>query len=137
MDLDFAFLAKSAEVGGEGTFHVLGGGIHLIRVKSVPFQLPAFAVVASFNFQPEECGGQYQVQLSAMRPDGSDGGLSGNVDLRPTNTAELPDFGSTLAVAVSVFGLELPQEGRYTINFSFGGCIVGAIQFFVVVIPQG
>ena len=136
MELIFSFLAKSAEVGTEGSFHVLGGGIHALAFQSVPAQAPAVAVVASLHFPPDECGSHHRVRLTVTRPDGTDGGLDAFVDLSPTRADQLADYGSSLQVAINIFGLLLPEVGRYRFNFLSRDTQIGTLEFLVVLTPQ-
>ena len=55
MQLNFAFLANSAEVA-DGRFLVLGGGIDGVTADTLPGILPSLSMVASIHFSEDECG---------------------------------------------------------------------------------
>ncbi len=125
MDLGFAFLANAAEVGPDGRFYVLGGGIDGITAASVPALLPAVAVVASVRFSAEECGRSHKLRLTITRPDGSDAGVEPSINLDPTAYPLLPQLGPDLKVAFNLFNFVLPEFGRYSFNFFIGDRRIG------------
>jgi hypothetical protein len=136
MDLGCSFLAKSADVGADGGFNVIGGGISVIAMPAFPSQLQAISVVANVRFRPDECGGVYRLSVAVRNPDGSDAGLAAFMELRPTAAENAPEFGSSLHVAFNIFGLVLPQRGRYSINYSVDNLLIGTLQFYASRIPQ-
>ena len=93
MELNFAFLANSAEVI-DGRFFVIGGGIDGLTVPRIPAFVPALAVIASVHFDPDECGHDYQFRTTITLPDGNDMGMQATAQLQARIVPQLPRLGS-------------------------------------------
>ncbi len=131
MVLNFAFLANSAEIMPDGRFFVLGGGIDGFTASDVPEILPAISIIASIYFSAEECDRDYEFRAELQLPDGSDPGTAASTVLAPRIPVETPGVGPNLKVSVSLFGLVLPQHGRYCFNFFVGTHPIGQAYFHV------
>ena len=132
MELNFAFLASSAEVASDGRFFVLGGGIDGFNVTSVPGYVPTLAVIVSLHFPPDECGPDYPLLITISQPDGTVmAGSHITTLLRPRIPPEAPDVGANLKVSINMFGLYFPQFGRHRMNFVVGDRPVGDVEFNV------
>ncbi len=132
MDLRFAFVANSAEVGPDGRFFVLGGGIDGISLREVPTVYPALAILCRIHFLQVECGLEHRIRLSITNPDGTVGPVL--PECATTPIAMVPgheDRGANLDVAFNLFGLPLPQEGEYGFHFVVDDIDIGAHSFFV------
>ena len=136
MTLTFAFLASAAEIGADGRFFVLGGGIDGILVATLPSQIPAIAVVASMHFPPDECGVQHRVRMTATRPDGTHFESGDWLDVTPTALTSAPHLGANVRAAFGMYGFPLPEQGRYTLNFSIGDRHIGTLEFSVELTSQ-
>jgi hypothetical protein len=136
MRLGYAFVANAAEVGQDGRFFVLGGGIDGIEVPAVPAVMPALAIVVNISFEPEECGEVHRFRMTLTGPDGNDAGPQGQVDLRPRQSEPAYRNGTTLSVAVSMIGLPLGHQGEYAFNLFVGDRLIGRISFWVFIAPS-
>jgi hypothetical protein len=125
MEFRFAFLANGAEVGPDGRFFVLGGGIDGISVPSVPIRFPALAALARFHFPQEECQGQHQVELTLTLPDGGDSGIRISATVTPEPNKHFGHPGANVDVAFSLYNLLLTQAGVYRLNFAVDGRRLG------------
>ena len=128
-----AFFASAVEVGPDGRFFVLGGGIGGIVASSPNGVLPAMAVLARIHFDQEECGRRYRFRLTTTRPDGQDGGIEYASDF---DVAILPHFshlGRTFNFYVTFYGLNLPSGGMYTFNFFVDDHKVGQTELAVAI----
>ncbi len=136
MDLRFAFIANSAEVGPDGRFFVLGGGIEGIGVLAVPTVCSGLAVLCRIHFLREECGREYRVRLTMTYPDGTASPLASEIVATPDTTMHgYEDRGANLNVAFNVFGMHTPQEGEYSFHFGLDDIHVGDQSLFVKVLP--
>jgi hypothetical protein len=132
MDLRFVILANSAEVGPDGRFFVLGGGIDGIGLASIPSVFPALAVLCRIHFSRQECRRQYQVRLKMTYPDGTDSPVAAGFGVTPDFIGpEFEDFGSNVDVAFSFFGLPIPQTGVYRFLVFADEKKIGDHPFFV------
>src|SRR4051794_30106552 len=113
MELRFAFVANSAEVGPDGRFFVLGGGIDGIGVPSVPCIFPALTLLIRVHFWREECREAYQLHISMMNPDGTDSPIAATVTgPQQVQTMEgFEELGANLDVAVNLFNIPFTQTG--------------------------
>src|SRR5271166_2491448 len=119
MELRFAFVANSAEVGPDGRFFVLGGGIDGIGVREVPTIFPALAVLCRIHFFQDECGREYRVRLTMTYPDGTASPWESSIVTTPAAIIHgHEDRGANLDVAFNLFGIPLPQEGEYRLHFA-------------------
>jgi hypothetical protein len=134
MELNFAFVASSAEVGPDGRFFVLGGGIEGFTIPRVPSVVAALAVVANLHFTPDECGAGYPLRVTLTRPSGADGGLEIQSNVIANNPLEIPDFGARVKVAISIYNLVLPEVGRYHFNFFVADRLIGNLEVNVALL---
>lgn len=84
MEFGFAFMANAAEVGQDGRFYALGGGIDGIAVDALPASIPAMAIVVQLRFRPEECGVEHRLRMTISRPDGQGSGLETFINFVPS-----------------------------------------------------
>jgi hypothetical protein len=114
MHLVDAFFASYAEVGDDGRFHAVGGGIDVMLIPQINSMLAILSVVARIHFNADECGKPHTLRISATRPDGSDTGVVGERTLEPEKSKNFPEIGTTLQVAINIANLLIPSEGLYT-----------------------
>ncbi|MGC8641346.1 MAG: DUF6941 family protein [Isosphaeraceae bacterium] len=132
MNLRFAFLANGAEVGRDGRFFVLGGGIDGLLVQSVPTIFPAIAVMARIHFSAEECENEYEIKLSLTSPDESDLGITPTIRSRPKiSTREFAELGSNVDASFSLFGIPFTQVGIYRFHILVNDIEIGDYPFLV------
>ena len=136
MELNFAFLANSAEVAPDGRFFVMGGGIDGFASHQVPGILPTLSVLASIRFSAEECGQDYHFWAKLVLPDGSLSESFSEMEaisvLSPRIPVETPGIGPNLKVSMSlVLGLVLPQFGMYRFDFFVRSHVIGHAYFNV------
>jgi hypothetical protein len=140
MELNFAFIANSAEVTPDGRFFVMGGGIDGFASHEVPGILPALSVLASIRFSAEECDRDYYFWAKLVLPDGSLSETFSEKEtisvLSPRIPVQTPGIGPNLKVSMSLFGLLLPQFGRYRFDFFVHSRVIGHAYFHVYPVPQ-
>lgn len=69
MDLDFAFLADSADVAN-GKLYVMGGAFDTIHVQSFPATHPALAVILRLLLKPHDLDRKHQLEIQLLDADG-------------------------------------------------------------------
>jgi hypothetical protein len=131
MELNFAFIANSAEVTQDGRFFVMGGGIDGFTASAVPSMLPTVAILASIRFSTGDCDRDHEFRAKLVLPNGSSAGIDLTSVLAPRIPVETPGIGPTLKVSVAIFGLVLPQFGRYRFILSVGAIPIGEVHFDV------
>jgi hypothetical protein len=125
MILRFAFLANSAEVGPDGRFYVIGGGIDSLGVPSIPLAFPALALLLELYFEPEECGRRFEISLTLTLPDGSDAGVQLKTSGSPEPSKSFNQPGSIVHVVFSFYSLALTQVGDHRFNILVDGRPIG------------
>ena len=69
-DIDFAFLADSAEARPGEKFHVLGGGVTRLASPTFPFHHPHVALVVGLAVTAPEMHRPHEVRFVLLDPDG-------------------------------------------------------------------
>jgi hypothetical protein len=120
MDLEYAFLAKHADVSGGAGFSVIGGGVDHAAGPQLPIVVPVLCLVARFRFAPAECGQLHVVRLELRDPDG---------DLVPLMNTELPvkpdapimpDMAVSTLALLGMLNATFLKAGDYRFRFFLG-----------------
>jgi hypothetical protein len=131
MELNYAFLANSAEVTSDGRFFVLGGGIDGFATNGLPTILPAMSIIVSIRFYAEECDKNYEFSSKIIAPSGTELGGKAATVLSPKIPVETPGIGPNMKVAFAFLGLLLPEMGRYTCLFAVDDRQIGEAFFYL------
>ena len=132
MDVDFAFLADTAQEGG-GKLHALGIGIDTLFATDVPVAMAAIAAVTQVRYSVAEVG----TKTLAIRVVDADGG-----NVIPPIDSEVAFAvppGSTVATArliVALNGLTFPRYGDYAIHVAIDGHDVASLRLAVAPQPN-
>jgi hypothetical protein len=141
MRLSLAFLARSAEITQDGSFHVLGGGLDGFTASSMPptpstpAVIPSLAIVAGVHFTPVECEKVYAIEIILSDQDGNQIGQKINHSFAATINHLRPELGSYQKLVVNINGLVLPKVGIYSFQFVIDGALVGELKFNLDVVP--
>lgn len=131
MDVDFAFLADSAQEGG-GKLHALGIGIDTLVAPEVPVTRAALAAVVQVRYSVAEVG----TKTLAIRVVDADGGnvippIDSQVNLiEPQGTPV-----ATARVIVALNGLTFARYGDYAIHIALDGHDIASLRLAVVPPP--
>ena len=83
-EIEYAFLADSAETQPGQKFHVLGGGVSRIGGRSFPLRHPHLALVLGLLVTAPEVDREHEVRFVLLNPDGGEvAGATGNLVARP------------------------------------------------------
>lgn len=137
MELGFAFLANAGEIGPDGRFFALGGGIDGISVPSLPITIPALFVLIQLKFRPEECDIPYRFRMTETLPDGDSGRMESVTEFTPARGVVLTKTFIYQYLSVSIFGYHLTQEGEYRLNFLVNDNPIGELRFSVARVLDG
>ena len=83
MRLAFSFVANAAEVGPDGRFYVIGGGIDQILVESFPTILTMLSAVVGLQYTSEDVGIKRKLTLTVTCPGGTDSGIFSSLEPKP------------------------------------------------------
>jgi hypothetical protein len=116
MEIDFAFLADSAEAVN-GKIYVIGGAIDTIWAKQVPSTHPHLSFVLRLKFDVAEIGRKHKLEIQIMDEDGIIvANLGGELEI-PSKNPNLPKGWQQTSVAVLNFqNLKFSKFCDYSFN---------------------
>ena len=113
---DYSFLARSADVGPDGTLTVAGGDLRTVRCTP-PDHLGRLSLVASFALTSEECQSPHITTAEVLAPNGMTVAANRSV----LNPISLPVENDARIIVLFEFGqLPLREVGRYTVQWRIG-----------------
>ena len=117
-DVEFAFLADSAQARPGEKFHVLGGGVTRLASRGFPFRHPHLALVIALSVTAPETGREHEVRFVLLDPDGRElGGAGGVVRVGPP-----PDARDTVVhFAVDLWNVGFERPGDHSIRILVDG----------------
>ncbi|MBI2070580.1 MAG: hypothetical protein HYT79_08245 [Elusimicrobia bacterium] len=126
MELDFAFLADSAEVTG-GKLYVLGGAFDTIWVKESPVTLPRMTLVMRFLMTPAETGREHRLEIMIIDEDGRKiVNLSSGINVeRAPNLG--PGVKQSVPIALNFFNTRFEKIGAHAIEILVNGTSLKSI----------
>ena len=135
MKLEFALLASDAETGrNTDNVHNFGGGFNTLKVSKTPIEVPPFAIVMRFSFQPDEAGKPHQIELSVSKPDGSHQQLLAKDSVVPVANAN-PGRTSWHTLIISL-GITFEKTGEYSFHIHGDGKELKRLPLFLVEVPE-
>jgi hypothetical protein len=135
-EIEFAFLADSADARPGEKFNVLGGGVMRLGAQAFPFRHPHLALVVALLVATTELEKEHDVRFALLAPDGSEiagaNGLiaaHGNRDGRDT----------IVTFAIDLWNLEFTVPGDYSLRLLVNGSERKRIPLVVerIVQPSG
>ncbi len=116
--IEYAFLADSAQVQPGQKFSVLGGGVTRLTGPSIPFQHPHLSLVVGVRMTAAERNREHELEFSLLAPDGAVVASStGRIVARGPNDPN--DF--ILTLAIDLWNLVLNSAGEYSVRILVGG----------------
>jgi hypothetical protein len=111
-EIDFAFLADSAETQPGHKFHVLGGGITRIGGRTFPLRHPHLALVVGLLVTAPETEREHELRIVLLDPDGAEvTGATGHPDGRD----------AILTFSIDLWNLTFPSPGDYSFRILVNG----------------
>jgi hypothetical protein len=138
MQLEYAFCANYAETGEAGTVSVIGAGINVLRVATLPAQVRSLYVIARVTFAREERGRPYELEIDLLGPEGKR--LSGwplVAPMLPAAQADPPEVPSAATCITALTAPVFTHPGEYRFQFSAAGQVLGSTSFWVHPTPDG
>ena len=117
-EIEYAFLADSAEVVPGQKFHVLGGGISRLSGQTLPLSHPHLSIVVGLRLTSAERSREHELGFVLTSPNGEQiSGSSGRVIAHGP-----PDRNDVvLNLSVDLWNLTLPVAGEYAVRILVDG----------------
>jgi hypothetical protein len=131
MEVDYAFLADSAEVIN-GKTYVLGGSFDSIWAKQAPAVCPKLSFVLRIIFDASEIGRKHKVEIQIMDEDGKTIRVVGGDIEVPKHPDAPKGWRTSLLTVLNFLNLEFPTFGTYNFNVLADNFSLKSIPFRVV-----
>jgi hypothetical protein len=129
MQLAYIFLAEAAETT-PGKFFAFGGGLHHLGASAFPSIVPAMAVLADIQLQPDEAQAGHQLRAHGEGPDGAPFFPDIDTTFGPLSLIDgRPDLPIHHLVSINFRGLTLETPGRYSFIVLVDGHELGRASF--------
>jgi hypothetical protein len=117
-EIDYAFLADSAQTTPGQKFHVLGGGVTRISGSGFPLRHPHLALVVGLRVGSTEAEREHEIRFVLVDPRGTEvAGATGSlVAHRPIDARD-----STLTFSIDIWNLTFPAPGDYSFRLLVNG----------------
>ncbi len=117
-DIEYAFLADSAETQPGQKFHVLGGGISRLGGRTFPLTHPHLALVLGLNVTAPEVDHEHEVRFVLLDPDGGEvAGAAGKLQARGHTDGR----DTVLTFSIDFWSLSFPAPGDYSFRILVNG----------------
>ncbi len=117
-DIEFAFLADSAQARPGEKFHVLGGGVSRLASPQFPFRHPHLALVVALSVTAPETAREHDVRFILLDPDGRELAGAGGV----VRTSPPPDArDSVLTFAIDLWNIGFERAGDHSFRILVDG----------------
>ncbi len=139
MQLDDVFLAKFAELGPDGLFTVVGGGVDRINVGALPWSWGFLYLLARVRLTTEEAQARHVWSVERETPYGRIEPVTEESPMEPLSpTAEIgPDGRVGLSFIIYLVNLIFTEPGVYKYRFKIDGREFGVAELLVAGPAQG
>ncbi len=135
MRLGYAFLARSAEVSGQGCFSALGADLDQIGIGALPAMIPPIALVTKVWFGSNELG-THSLRVDITDPTGKSIGqpVSVPIEVGPNRRDPREESGALLVAQIA---MELRFPGSHLIHVAVDEQEVTTVPLHVVLATPG
>jgi uncharacterized protein DUF6941 len=133
-DIDFAFLADSAQTVPGQKFHVLGGGVSRLGGRTFPLRHPHLALVVGLRVTSPETEQAHDLRFILLDPDGSEV-ASANGSIVAHGQTDARD--AVLTFSIDLWNLSFPAPGDYSVRILVNGSERKRLPLVVVSMPEG
>jgi hypothetical protein len=133
MELESIFFARYAELGPDGMFTAVGGGLNKIKAASFPWSWDFLFLLARVRLTIEEGREQHRTAVERETPNGQVEPIGAESPMMPLpSTAELgPDGRVGINFNVCLTSLYFPEAGVYKYRFKIDGHELGVAHLLV------
>ncbi len=135
MQLEYAFLADSAQVSSDGKLFVLGGGIDRIYSQQFPATHPYMSLVVKIQLHPAECEREHGLEVELWDPDGNPiGGKVAGKFSAPRQPLGRPSF---VQLVMNVLNAEFRGAGDYAFQVVVDGQLLKTLPLTLEQVQEG
>ena len=117
-EIEYAFLADSAETQPGQKFHVLGGGVARLGGRTFPLRHPHLALVLGLLVTAPEVDRGHEVRFVLLDPDGGEvAGATGNLQARGHTDGR----DTVLTFSIDLWNLTFAAPGDYSFRILVNG----------------
>jgi hypothetical protein len=131
MQLSFAFLAKNADFGPDGTLSVIGADIAVLSAEHFPHFAESLVFVAKIGFSAVECEQTHQFTIDIHSPSGQKLSEESSI-LLSANPPAQPSAVSYVGVIANFEGAAFPSVGAYTFVANLDGEEIKRLVLYMV-----
>lgn len=124
MELDFAVLAESADLGSNGVLQLFRGGLGNLSASTFP-TIAQYAVAVRVAGCADDAGTEHEISINLVKNGSQQQGVPVRFSFGAKNGETIP-LSVTLIVQA---GVELPAEGPYSFAVVLDGKTVQTIPF--------
>jgi len=132
MELEYSFCAKYGEVGADGFFAIIGGGLDRINGPQLPVVIPSMAVVMRISVSPEEFQTDHRLRVELF--DSCEQRLPLEVEFPVPHTSPIPgeaEREATFSCAICMSNLTFPVAGDYEFRISVDEQLLGITPLYI------
>jgi hypothetical protein len=130
MRLAYALLADSAQFTREGKLFLLGGGLDIYNVPSLPATLASICTVVSIFLSRDSLRDEYPIQIILTDPSGNiPVGWSFSIDT--IEDSHMPDVPPRLNFAATLTGASFSSQGTYMFRVIVEGEVMANLPFYI------
>ena len=135
MKLNYAFIAKYAELGADGNFSVIGGGWDAVGVATLPFVSPPIAVVTCFRPDPSDVGQEQCIDVQMFSPEGYATPLRFETKMTPASEPGRSMIANIVWLVGAGYAF-FSTAGLYEFRINVNGVLAGIVPFEVLYLPE-
>jgi hypothetical protein len=117
-DIEYAFLADSAQVQPGSKFYVLGGGVSRLAGPSFPFVHPHLSIVVGLRLTSAERAREHDLGFVVTAPDGGD---VTSATGRVISHGQADPADVVLTIAIDLWNMTLKMAGEHSVRITING----------------
>jgi hypothetical protein len=127
MELKYVFCAKFADIGPDGLFAAIGGGLDSVAVPQLPAIIQALSVVGCVTVPLEEVHGGHRMRIEMFGPTGDRHPVEIEFPVTVQVNTDEPRRAPRWTFAIGLQNVVFGMEGRHEFRLSVDGNPLGIV----------
>lgn len=136
VDVEYAFLADSADAPPNGKLYVLGAGIDRITAANFPVVQPTITLVVKLRLHAAECGAPHTFTADLWDNDGQPCGVHIEQQFIAARNSERPAASVYAQLIMHLVGLRFSAPGDYSFELMVDGTHYKSISLALIQLPN-